>query len=443
MNQSPLPLIVGAGPVGLGAALLLRQAGIATRIIDMAEKPSEHSKALAVNPRTLELLEATGVTEKMLAIGLRIRGARFQMSGKWSGELSLSSLKHKFPFMLALSQATTEWLLREALEAAGGHVERGTALVTCGNKEEDVVEAELKHSHDGTVEEYECPWLLAADGAHSAARKSLGIDFRGSSLAQPWYLADVPLKTSLPEDFAHVFFFPEGGFLFLIRVVDDSALNRSSSASRDNTALTPALSHRMGEGEAAPALEEDGARWKVHSEDAKLWRVICDRQELLQRIPDSTAAGEPVWKSDFHISHRINEHLQIGNVYFAGDAAHIHSPMGARGMNLGLEDAWVFSRLAQINQLKQYDALRKKVDAEVVHRIEFLSRMVLGESRSARFARAVMMRWFLKVPPIQQRFMAAMTGLDHALEFEPSARAGQSAGKSEQTRRKMAQQHAH
>ena len=438
MNQSALPLIVGAGPVGLGAALLLRQAGIATRIIDMAEKPTAYSKALAVNPRTLELLESTGVTEKMLAIGLRIRGARFQMLGKWSGELSLSSLKHKFPFMLALSQATTERLLHEALEAAGGHVERGTALVTCGNKADDVVEAELKHSPDGIVEEYECPWMLAADGAHSAARKSLGIDFRGSSMAQPWYLADLLLNTSLPEDFAHVFFFPEGGFLFLIRVVDDSGPERSADIPvRSN--VSDQLAQSGSNAGARSSLDPQPSTLG----SSKLWRIICDRQELLQRIPDSTPAGKPVWTSDFHISHRINEHLKVGNVYFAGDAAHIHSPMGARGMNLGLEDAWVFSRLAQTNQLKQYDALRKKVDADVVHRIEFLSRIVLGESWSARLARAAMMRWFLKVSAFEQKLMAAMTGLDHPLEFETSRQAEQDREKGEQARSKMTQQHAH
>src|SRR5215469_5675106 len=119
MREETLPLIVGAGPVGLGAALLLRKAGMASRIIDMAAQPSNHSKALAVNPRTLELLQASGVTDRMLAIGLRISGVRFQL-GDRAGGFSLNSLKHKYPFMLALSQAATERLLTEALETAGG-----------------------------------------------------------------------------------------------------------------------------------------------------------------------------------------------------------------------------------------------------------------------------------------------------------------------------------
>src|SRR5579871_1493352 len=184
-----IPLIVGAGPVGLGAALFLRHAGIAVRIVDAAEQPSRYSKALAVNPRTLELLEPTGVTARMLSLGIRIRGACFQNDGKWRGELCLSELKHKYPFMLALSQATTEHLLTEALEEAGGKVERGVALEACSNKSDDTVEAELKHVASGAIEEFECPWLLAADGAHSTARKSLEINFRGSNFSQPWYLA--------------------------------------------------------------------------------------------------------------------------------------------------------------------------------------------------------------------------------------------------------------
>jgi 2-polyprenyl-6-methoxyphenol hydroxylase-like FAD-dependent oxidoreductase len=133
VNQSPQPLVVGAGPVGKAAALFLAREGIPTRIIDSVAQPSEHSKALAVNPRTLEILESTGITEKMLKIGHRIRAVPFRFADKPPTLPSLQQLKHKYPFMLALSQATTERLLNEALEAAAGKVERGISLVTCRN----------------------------------------------------------------------------------------------------------------------------------------------------------------------------------------------------------------------------------------------------------------------------------------------------------------------
>lgn len=397
-TDSKVPVIVGAGPVGLGAALMLRQAGIAVRIVDMAEEPSRYSKALAVNPRTLELLESTGVTARMLSLGIRIRSARFQNDGKWRGELHLGGLKHKYPFMLALSQATTERLLTEALEHAGGKVERGVALESCSNKSDDTVEVELKHVASGAIEEVECPWLLAADGAHSTARQALQINFGGSSFEKPWHLADILLNTSLEEDHAYVFFC-DGGFLFLIRVVNE--IDRQSRG-------------------------------------PQLWRVISNKPELMNRVPHSKAAAPPVWSSEFHIAHRINDTLQKGNVYFAGDAAHIHSPMGARGMNLGLEDAWVFSQLAQRGELKRYGESRKSVDGAVVKRIERLSRMVVGESTAVGMIRAIFMRWLVRIPAFQAKFMAAMTGLDHPLNLEETKHADEIGAHG-----KMAEQHAH
>jgi len=108
LMKEATPLIAGAGPVGLGAALYLAQANIKTRIIDATEKPVQESRALAVNPRTLEILESTGVTEKMLALGMPIRGVRFSQRGHPPHEILFKGqVQHKYPFILALSQATT------------------------------------------------------------------------------------------------------------------------------------------------------------------------------------------------------------------------------------------------------------------------------------------------------------------------------------------------
>ena len=97
------PLIIGAGPVGLGAALYLAQANIKTRVIEAAEKPVQESRALAVNPRTLEILESTGITEKMLGLGMPIRGVRFSQRGQQPREILFKShVHHKYPFVLGL-----------------------------------------------------------------------------------------------------------------------------------------------------------------------------------------------------------------------------------------------------------------------------------------------------------------------------------------------------
>jgi 2-polyprenyl-6-methoxyphenol hydroxylase-like FAD-dependent oxidoreductase len=136
-----------------------------------------------------------------------------------------------------------------------------------------------------------------------------------------------------------------GVFLFLIRVVDETLSDRSRGS---------------------------------------LWRVICNHPEPLPRLESAEQTGPPVWTSSFHISHRICRRLTIGNVYFAGDAAHIHSPIGARGMNLGLEDAWVFAELVRTNRLSEYDELRRPVDARVVRQVELLTRMITAKSSILR-----------------------------------------------------------
>jgi 2-polyprenyl-6-methoxyphenol hydroxylase-like FAD-dependent oxidoreductase len=365
------PLIVGAGPTGKGAALFLARAGIATRVIDIAPEPARQSKALAVNPRTLELLEPTGVTEQMLAVGLPIRRARLH-NGPQIVDILFNELPSKYQFMLALSQAVTERLLGEAYEKLGGRVERGVGLVGCRNTKDGVI-AELRHQSGNTSETVECPWLLAADGAHSTTRHSLHVAFPGSTFEAPWYLADLPLKTSLQPDVAHAFFI-ESGFVFVIRVVDDES----------------------------PANAEK-----------PIWRVISSLPNPIDRLLEAEPAGPPVWESSFRIAHRINQQLQVGNVYFAGDAAHLHSPIGARGMNLGLEDAWVFAQLAAKGQLERFNTIRKPVDARIVRRIELVSRMVVADSSIVRLMRALFARWGLNVPAVRRQFIKIASGLDH------------------------------
>jgi 2-polyprenyl-6-methoxyphenol hydroxylase-like FAD-dependent oxidoreductase len=368
-------LIIGGGPTGTCAALFLAQAGITTRVIDAAPSPTTLSKALAVNPRTLEILEPTGVTKRMLAIGQCIRGGYIRNGNKIVARLLFDTLHHKYPYMLALSQATTERLLQEALEAAGGHVEHGLRMVNCRNDFERV-QVDVTDVATGKSECVHCPWMLAADGAHSTARHALGVGFSGSTFASPWYLADVPLDTTLEIDFAHIIFLHEG-FLFMLRVIGDDASRPTSTK--------------------------------------PLWRVLGNMPQPLNHLIDAAPAGPPVWESSFHISHRINAHLQVGNVYFAGDAAHLHSPVGARGMNLGLEDAYVFSQLVRSKRLDRYEALRRHVDAKVVRRIEFISRMVIAQTPAVRLLRSAMCRWGSRIHVVGNQMARVVAGLDHPL----------------------------
>ncbi|UFS71957.1 FAD-dependent monooxygenase [Geomonas sp. RF6] len=375
MSNHDQPLIVGAGPVGLAAALFLARQGIVPRVVEMRHAPAPHSRGMAVNPRTLEILEHTGISRQMLELGLPIRGVLFHRHHRKFAELSLAGIHPHYPFMLALSQASTERLLARALDRAGVAVERGLKMIDC-RPDEDGVAVVLEPSGGGMLKAIECPWILAADGAHSTAREKLKLDFGGSTLGEEWYLADVQLRTGLAADHAHVFLFDHGRFLFMLRMVDD------------------ALRDMPGE---------------------PLWRVMSNRPEPLSQLVQAEQAGVPIWESEFHVSHRIVDMMAFDDVYFAGDAAHLHSPIGARGMNLGVEDAWVFSELVRTNRMAEYDALRRPVDRQVVRRVELLTRMIAAQSPFSRVARQIALPVAVKTPILRGRMLAAVTGLDHEL----------------------------
>jgi 2-polyprenyl-6-methoxyphenol hydroxylase-like FAD-dependent oxidoreductase len=373
----------------LAAAVFLAREEFMPRVVEQAEKPSEYSRALAVNPRTLEILEPSGVTARMLELGRPMRGARFWHNGQTLFELSFAELHHKYPFMLALSQAVTERLLADAFAGLGGVVERGVELVGCRNEFGHVVADLRRPSSPEQVEQYVCPWLLGADGSHSAVRESLGIDFPGSVFERTWQLADLPLSTSLAEDMAHVFILDGDGFVFYIPVID----NRPTPPGQ-----------------------------------APIWRVLGNVPDLLSHLQAASPAGPPVWESSFRVAHRVARRFQDGQVCLAGDAAHVHSPVGARGMNLGIEDVWVLARLVAGGTIDRYDALRRGVDSRVVARVERLSRAARGESPSSRFARRFILPRALRFVSLRRRMLELATGLDHELDVgevhEPAVTAG-------------------
>ncbi|MGF1674006.1 MAG: FAD-dependent monooxygenase [Rivularia sp. (in: cyanobacteria)] len=361
MPKEPF-LIVGAGPTGLAAALLLAKRGIKSCIVEKRLKPSAHSKAFGVNPRTLELLEGTGVTERLLEHGRRMQALNLWRTGDRLFHLDLSKVKHRFPFMLIHSQAKTEALLAEALIDLGGEVERGIEFLSL-NDEQTRCFSRLRHA-DGREEEISTSVVLGADGPSSTVCKTLNITFDGSDYDSNWYLYDVELETSLNADEAHVF------------------------------------------------LLDDGAMFMVRLED-NVWRVLGNVSELLDRLPQGTISGTVVWESDFAIAHRIARRFQQGCAYLGGDAAHIHSGLGARGMNLGIEDAYVFAELAAVDQLSRYHALRHSTDHRVLQQIQRMTEVPKGKSAFSQVVRRVAPLIALFLPLGSSKMRKWILGLEH------------------------------
>jgi 2-polyprenyl-6-methoxyphenol hydroxylase-like FAD-dependent oxidoreductase len=192
-------LVVGAGPVGLTAALSLTQQGVTSRLIDQLPQRVNQSRAAGIQARTLEMFERLGVIASFLAAGVKVHGMHvMDAAGKTLLRTSLDGLATAYNFALGLGQQETERLLTEALAERGVTVERGVTL-TGLSQSADRVTATLKHG-DGREERFDTPYLLGCDGSKSTVRRQLGLTLEGETLDTYWVTADVRVDWPYPAD---------------------------------------------------------------------------------------------------------------------------------------------------------------------------------------------------------------------------------------------------
>ena len=205
-------MVVGAGPTGMLLAGELARRDVRVRLLEKRTEPAEHSRALGVMPRTMEMLETLGLVDEFLTHGHRVHGGKiYGRKQRLLATMDFRDLPTRYPFMLLLPQTRTEAILRHNLEELGVGIEWGTELKAF-HAEKTGMGLELALS-TGVKEDF-CGYLVGCDGAHSTVRKGVGLEFVGASYQQNWLLADVTLEPRLDPKFMHLFACPTGPIIF-------------------------------------------------------------------------------------------------------------------------------------------------------------------------------------------------------------------------------------
>jgi 4,5-epoxidase len=369
-------VVVGAGPTGLAVACGLRAAGVAVRVLDGAAGPAVTSRALGLQPRGVEVLDRLGALGDLPQRALPINKVSINVEGRELARLQVGMAMEKLGGRtgLIISQAEIEGQLRKRLAELGGTVEWGHRVAGLDPRP-DKVSVRLD---DGS--EIDAGWVIGADGAHSVIRKACSVAFPGVPLVERFLLADVHADLDRPRDAASMWM---------------------RGTERLAAFPLPGDVWRL----MAPAPPEFGDQLQQD----KIVDFLGDRL----RAETGGSIRTVQWTSSFRIQRRLADTYRRGRVLLAGDAAHIHSPLGGQGMNTGIGDAenlaWklalvIYGRAAD-SLLDTYEAERRPVAKDVLKSTSGLTEIVFGDTWFARFVRDRVGVPLLNLGPVQ-RFIA-------------------------------------
>jgi 2-polyprenyl-6-methoxyphenol hydroxylase-like FAD-dependent oxidoreductase len=374
---TPDVLVVGAGPTGLMLACELALGGAAVQLLEERTDIPNITRAFAVHARTLELLDARGLADGVLGRGLPV----YELAPPGGATVDLRELPTRYGMVLIVPQSGTEHLLAARADELGVEIIRGAEVVGL-TQDNDGVNLEL--ARGDTVS---AGYVVGCDGAHSAVRRLLGIDFVGKQYETHILLADVRLAS------------PPAETLF------------AKTGSEGVVLFVP-----FGDGWFRAIA------WDRLREQAPLSEPVTldEIRDAFRRIAgEDFGMNEMRWSSRFLSERRQARHYRSGRAFLAGDAAHVHSPLGGQGMNTGLGDAMNLGwKLAAASRgtappwlLDTYEKERHPVGAGVLRLTDAFNQLVLGTSAARRAVRSAALGVFLRIPRSRKMMAERVSGI--------------------------------
>jgi len=394
-DKSTEVLIVGAGPTGLMMACQLAVHQVPFRIIDKKNSPSQNSGALIMQARSLEIFEQMGIAGEALKEGIIADKVNIVYNGKTITSTSVKDIGEnlsQFPFLLMLEQSKTEKLLIKFLSGRGHSVERGIQFKKFTQDTEGITSVVIQS--DGFKQTIKSEYIIAADGGNSTIRDLLKIPFTGKTYPKPIFIMDCKAKSDFSPG--------EINFVF----------SKSS---------------------VAGFFPLQGSRWRV---DGSLPKEM----ESMDKVNFENSANLPLWTNMnfipidnewFSVSHSHQKYagsMRSGSCFLAGDAAHVNTPVGAQGMNTGLQDAfnlawklaYVIKHLAKPEFLDTYPTERAGISKSFARYADIVFKLFTSKNNAVEFFRLYVLRLFFetvfpfveKRKSVRQRFFKSISQIE-------------------------------
>lgn len=366
-------LVLGSGPVGLTLANEVARGGASVRIVDKAPAIREISKALIWHVRTQEALDKVGIMERGLAEARPLKEVVIRAYGKRIGSWHFPGVDSPFPHALIIGQNRTQHFLQDLLNARGAQVEWRSEAVAIDARDPEIVSVTVRsNAPDGTAaeERVAARYVVGCEGSDSLVRKTLGLTFEGEKYTGEQFIqADCKIAWNLPSGRSYLFLTDEG-VVMVIEMPGDRV--RIVLSLPDAASSSPVEKPNLG------AIED------MHAEP-----TLTEIHEHLVRLSGLEATlSAPVWLARYRTSHRYASSFRQGRLFIAGDAGHVHVPIGGHGMNTGIQDAFNLGwKLAGVatgvyapNLLETYDAERLPVAEALIRSTDRSYRSTLDPS---------------------------------------------------------------